>query len=104
MTNKQYIIEIFTGLGFKKREEFTSFVQLDSGYKELFFSVVITQERFYIMLHTKTDFIFSNHFKIDLTEDEIQKIIRKFIGLYEHFKTLFWEQKKIIYNLKKKGA
>lgn len=93
MTNKQYIIEIFTGLGFIKREEFTSFIQLDSSCKELIFSVIISQEVFYVMLHTKTDFIFSNYFKLDLTEDEIQRIIKNIIGLYEHFKTLFWEQK-----------
>lgn len=93
MTNKQYIIEIFTGLGFVKREEFISFIQLDSSCKELIFSVIISQEVFYVMLHTKSDFIFSNHFKLDLTEDELQKTIRKIIGLYEHFKSLFWEQK-----------
>lgn len=93
MTNKDYIIEIFTGLGFVKREEFTSFVQLDSSCKDLIFSIVISQEVFYVMLHTKSDFIFSNHFKLDLTEDEIQKMVRKIIGLYEHFKSLFWEQK-----------
>ena len=94
MTNKDYIIEIFTGLGFIKREEFTSFVQLDSSYKNLIFSVIISQEVFYVMLHTKTDFIFSNHFKLDLSEDELQKMVRKIIGLYEHFKSLFWEQKR----------
>lgn len=95
MTNKDYIIEIFTGLGFVKREEFTSFVQLDSNCsKGMIFSVVISQEVFYVMLHTKTDFIFSNHFKLDLSEDELQKMVRKIIGLYEHFKSLFWEQKK----------
>lgn len=93
MTNKEYIIEIFTGLGFVKKEEFTSFIQLDSSCKGLIFSVIISQKVFYVMLHTKSDFIFSNHFKLDITEDEIQKIIRKIIGLYEHFKILFWEQK-----------
>lgn len=45
------------------------------------------------MLHTRTDFIFSNCFELDLTEDEIQRIIKNIIGLYEHFKSLFWEQK-----------
>lgn len=95
MTNKQYIIEIFTGLGFVKREEFTSFVQLDDNFsKDMIFSVIISQEVFYVMLHTKSDFIFSNHFKLDLTEDEIQRIIKNIIGLYKHFKTLFWEQKR----------
>lgn len=94
MTNKEYIIEIFTGLGFVKREEFTIFVQLDdNSSKDMIFSVIISQELFYVMLHTKSDFIFSNHFKLNLTEDEIQKTIRKIIGLYEHFKSLFWEQK-----------
>lgn len=95
MTNKEYIIEIFTGLGFIKREEFTSFVQLDDNFsKDMIFSVIISQEVFYVMLHTKSDFIFSNHFKLDLTEDEIQRIIKNIIGLYEHFKSLFWEQKR----------
>ena len=98
MTNKQYIIEIFTGLGFKKREEFTSFVQLDSRNKVSsfsIFSIVISDKVFYVMLHNvdTNDYLFSQHYKLDITEDEIQRIIKNIIGLYEHFKSLFWEQK-----------
>ena len=95
MTNKQYIIEIFTGLGFKKREDYTSFCQLDSKNKYSIFSIVISSEIFYVMLHNAntSDYLFSQHYKLDLPEEEIQKIIRKIIGLYEYFKSLFWEQK-----------
>lgn len=56
MTNKQYIIEIFTGLGFVKREEFTSFVQLDSSCKELIFSVIISQKKFLCYVTYKNRF------------------------------------------------
>ena len=95
MTNKDYIIEIFTGLGFKKREDYTSFVQLDSRNKGSIFSIVINDKVFYVMLHNAdtSDYLFSKHYKLDMTEEELQKIIRKIIGLYEHFKSLFWEQK-----------
>ena len=98
MTNKQYIIEIFTGLGFKKREDYTSFVQLDSRNKVSsfsIFSIVISDKVFYVMLHNAdtNDYLFSQHYKLDMTEEELQKTIRKIIGLYEHFKSLFWEQK-----------
>ena len=94
MTNKQYIIEIFTGLGFKKREDFTSFCELDSRNKGSIFSIVINEKVFYVMLHNAdtSDYLFSKHYKLDMTEEELQRIIRTILSFYEYYKNLFWEK------------
>ena len=94
--NKIEFIEFFKKLGFKIREEYKSFYQLDKAVEfddTKIMSVVFSEKSFYIMLHSKNtgDFIFSKHFNyIDYRDFSSAKtLVNRIIEFYKYFNILF---------------
>lgn len=93
---KNELINFFIGTGFKLREEFKSFTQLDKAVElddNKIMSVVFSEKSFYILLHSKNtgDFIFSKHFNYkDYTDFSSRKtLINRILEFQKYFNILF---------------
>ena len=91
--NRTDIILYFKNKGFKLREEFKSFTQLDKGIEKTdkTMSIVLNEKHFYLMLHSKNtgDYIFSQHFLLDLPSEKIKELLEKMSDFYNKFNELF---------------
>lgn len=93
---KNELINFFIGTGFKLREEYKSFTQLDKAVEfddNKVMSVVFSEKSFYVMLHSKNtgDFIFSKHFNyIDYRDFSSAKtLVNRIMEFYKYFNILF---------------
>lgn len=95
--NRKEVIKFFIDGGFKQRTEYKTFTQLDKNIKNDIdkynktFSVVLSEKTFYIMLHSQGtgDYLFSEHFKLDLPTKELRKTLEKIYDCYLIFNDLF---------------
>ena len=95
--NRKEVINFFLDGGFKQRTEYKTFIQLDKNIKNDIdkynktFSVVLSEKSFYIMLHSQGtgDFLFSQHFCLDLPKKDLIKVLEKIYDCYLIINDLF---------------
>lgn len=88
--NKSRIIKFLKDKNFVRQKDFNSFMQFDRKLENKYkiISVIIMENKLYIMLHTihTNDYFFSKYFMLDVFEQELNVLLKQmetFISVYE---------------------